>query len=387
MSKNINLLTSEQAVCAAIAECDKLGRDQFLVKYGYKRSRRYPLIFNGREYDSKAIVGVAFWIQYGDALTAYDFSGGAERVVPLLERLGFEVGTEGHPAEQLKIGVTYYRKDLMARFGGQLQSGIWTPKEFNAIFVFSGDSGKAYGYRDGWTEDGIFQYTGGGQVGDMKFTLGNKAIRDHRKNGKDLLLFEDLGKNKGVRYLGLFDCGGWEIVEGVDKNKTARKIIVFDFVPVSSAALSHELETEAVSESKPLEELRTAALLAANEGGPMAKKGDGKRIWRIRSQKVKDYVLARAAGVCEACDEPAPFQKKDGTPYLEPHHTTRLADEGPDHPASVGAVCPTCHRRIHSGADGALWNKRLQARIAAKEKPSAAAVIIGFGSSRLDVAS
>jgi 5-methylcytosine-specific restriction protein A len=368
MSKNINLLTSEQAVSAAIAECDKLGRDQFLAKYGYKRSRKYPVIFESREYDSKAIVGVAFGIQHGVPLSAYDFSGGAERVVPLLQRLGFEVGTGGHPAEQLKVGVTYYRKDLMVRFGGQLQSGIWTPKEFNAIFVFSGDSGKVYGYRDGWKEDGTFQYTGGGQVGDMKFTLGNKAIRDHRQNGKDILLFKDLGKNKGVRYLGLFDCGGWEIIEGVDKHKAARKIIVFDFIPVSSAALDADVETEVTYQIKSLEELRAAALIAASVCGPKVKTGDAKRTWRARSQKVKDYVLARAEGICEACDEPAPFQKKDGTPYLEPHHTTRLADEGPDHPTSVGAICPTCHRRIHSGRDGALWNKRLQARIAKKER-------------------
>lgn len=367
MSKNIHLLTSAEAIVAALEECDKLGRDQFLTKYGYKRSRKYPLIFDGRDYDSKAIVGVAFGIQHGDALSAYDFSGGAETVVPLLQKLGFQVGKGGHPAEQLEVGVIYYRKDLMARFGGQLQSGIWTPKEFNAIFVFSGDSGKAYGYRDGWKEDGTFQYTGGGQVGDMKFTLGNKAIRYHRQNGKDLLLFEDLGKNKGVRYLGLFDCGGWEIVKGVDKHNAARKIIVFDFIPVSSAAFGAETKTEFTSEAKSLEDLRAAALAAANANGSEIKTGNAKRTWHVRSQKVKDYVLSRAGGVCEACDEPAPFQKTDGTPYLEPHHTTRLADEGPDHPASVGAICPTCHRRIHSGADGALWNKQLQVRIAKKE--------------------
>ena len=62
---------------------------------------------------------------------------------------------------------------------------------------------------------------------------------------------------------------------------------------------------------------------------------------------------------------------RDGTPYLEPHHTTRLADEGLDHPATVGAICPTCHRRIHSGADGAAWNERLLKRIAEKEQATA----------------
>jgi hypothetical protein len=61
---------------------------------------------------------------------------------------------------------------------------------------------------------------------------------------------------------------------------------------------------------------------------------------------VKAYVLRRANGCCEACGEEAPFVRKDGTPYLEPHHTRRVADGGPDHPAWVAAICPTCHRQI-----------------------------------------
>ena len=50
----------------------------------------------------------------------------------------------------------------------------------------------------------------------------------------------------------------------------------------------------------------------------------------------------------------------DGTLYLEPHHTRRLSDGGPDHPRWVGALCPNCHREIHHGADGVRKNKRLQ---------------------------
>ena len=43
--------------------------------------------------------------------------------------------------------------------------------------------------------------------------------------------------------------------------------------------------------------------------------------------------------------------KTDGSPYLEPHHITRLADNGPDHPAKVIALCPNCHRKAHSSQD------------------------------------
>jgi 5-methylcytosine-specific restriction protein A len=52
-------LTSSDAVVAALAECDALGRDVFLKQYGYKYSRLYPVRYQGRVYDSKAIAGVA----------------------------------------------------------------------------------------------------------------------------------------------------------------------------------------------------------------------------------------------------------------------------------------------------------------------------------------
>jgi 5-methylcytosine-specific restriction protein A len=369
MKNDIRLLNSSEAVETAIKECDSLGRVHFLKKYGYKKSRRYLLLFNGKQYDSKAIVGVAFGIQHGISLTPYDFSGGIERVVPLLVGLGFTVDTLLHPAEVLVIGKTYQRNDLLQKFGGQLQAGIWTPKEFPVVFIFSGDSGKAFGYEDRWTEEGIFQYTGGGQAGDMAFTFGNKAIRDHRINGKDLLLFEDNGKGKGVRYAGLFDCADWEIHDGIDKDKRLRKIIVYNLVKVETGLLSINTST---SEKQPLAgltlaELRAAAIDAANGVKTNAKFSGARKRWYERSEKVRMYVLARANGTCEACDITAPFKRKDGSPYLEPHHTKRLADEGPDHPAWVGAICPNCHRRVHSGEDAKEWNDRLKVKIFEKE--------------------
>lgn len=57
------------------------------------------------------------------------------------------------------------------------------------MFLFTDDSGEAFGYRDGWDISGVFRYTGEGQLGDMAFTGGNQAVRDHAAEGKDLLLF------------------------------------------------------------------------------------------------------------------------------------------------------------------------------------------------------
>jgi 5-methylcytosine-specific restriction protein A len=69
------------------------------------------------------------------------------------------------------------------------------------IFLFTGESGEQYGYEDGWDDNGVFLYTGEGQEGDMEFVRGNRAIRDHALDGKDLHLFQALGKGEGYRYL------------------------------------------------------------------------------------------------------------------------------------------------------------------------------------------
>ena len=49
----------------------------------------------------------------------------------------------------------------------------------------------------------------------MEFVRGNRAIRDHALDGKDLHLFQSLSKGEGYRYLGRFTCPTWQFREGV----------------------------------------------------------------------------------------------------------------------------------------------------------------------------
>jgi 5-methylcytosine-specific restriction protein A len=50
---------TREAVLAAVQECDDLGPEVFLSRYGFGPARDYFLLLNGRRYDSKAVVGVA----------------------------------------------------------------------------------------------------------------------------------------------------------------------------------------------------------------------------------------------------------------------------------------------------------------------------------------
>ena len=86
-------LTDKQAVIEAIEEYNSLGRESFLMKYGFGKARDYFLIYKSKCYDSKAIAAVAHGIQHPNVgyLTSNDFSGGRDTVYRKLKSLGFEV--------------------------------------------------------------------------------------------------------------------------------------------------------------------------------------------------------------------------------------------------------------------------------------------------------
>ena len=82
-----------------------------------------------------------------------------------------------------------------------------------------------------------------------------------------------------------------------------------------------------------------------------------------RLPKVGVMVLRRASGHCELCTQPAPFDRPDGTPYLEVHHVRHLADGGSDRPCNAVAVCPNCHRALHYAAHREALREALYSRI------------------------
>jgi hypothetical protein len=93
-------LTNPASVKLALAECDRLGREEFLRKYGFRPARRYLVIFEGRKYDSKAVAGVAHSYQFPNLgpLTAAMFSGGVAKTGAAcrLRELGFHIDSVGH---------------------------------------------------------------------------------------------------------------------------------------------------------------------------------------------------------------------------------------------------------------------------------------------------
>jgi len=272
---------------------------------------------------------------------------------------------------QFIIGQEYRRKWLHDNYGGSYQGGMTTSTRYPIIFLFTGPSGHQFGYHDGPQEDGTFRYTGMGQVGEMKMQGVNRAVLNAAEKDIALHLFEQTRKGI-VRYMNSMCCIGYESRPAQDRTGAQRTVIVFLLRPIgypekaqAADLIIREPNSPIDSSWKlPLDELRQVALSVIPITLPVAQQT---KLLRARSAQVKVYALRRANGICEACDQPAPFTTAKGTPYLEVHHIARMADYGPDHPSWVAAICPTCHRRIHYGNDGATYNEKVSDSILVKE--------------------
>jgi 5-methylcytosine-specific restriction protein A len=82
-----------------------------------------------------------------------------------------------------------------------------------------------------------------------------------------------------------------------------------------------------------------------------------------RDPNVAAWVRRVASGVCEACDNEAPFVRGDGPPYLEVHHMRPLSEGGPDTADNTIAGCPNCHRRLHYANDREQFRRAIIAKL------------------------
>jgi 5-methylcytosine-specific restriction enzyme A len=134
-------------------------------------------------------------------------------------------------------GKTYHRgDDLHTPYGGNRQSGIAPCADHPHVFLFTGPPGEQYGYEDGWLSATEFSYTGEGQAGDMEMARGNRAIRDHQSDGRELHLFSKTDRSGCYKYLGQFQYVSHQVKSGQDKDKADRSQIVFRLALVQQPA-------------------------------------------------------------------------------------------------------------------------------------------------------
>lgn len=136
-----------------------------------------------------------------------------------------------------EVGALYSRRDQIHRLlGGQRQGGISTPATSPFVILFTGEAGKEHGYHDFWDDNGVLHYYGEGQRGDMKFSGGNLAIREHLNNGKRLLLFQMMGHGRPCRFLGeLQFLHAYEQSGIPDTSGELRQALVFMLQPIEAS--------------------------------------------------------------------------------------------------------------------------------------------------------
>ncbi|WP_316778914.1 HNH endonuclease signature motif containing protein [Pedobacter antarcticus] len=259
-----------------------------------------------------------------------------------------------------QIGVEYFRADLLAFIGSkQQQSGvIWGNNEPNCVILTSGGKhGKNAGYGDERNKDGTWDYIGQGSKGDQEIkSYANSIITSKEKN---ILLFttreltskevKELGsRHKKYKFEGVFDFLSWDYQIQNGGSRDGDRLIVIKLI--EAANIFNGLKFE--DDLEPIQVENLIQLLAKiDKNNITTEKGITVTEYRRRSGLVKKYALMRADGKCELCRNKAPFKTKTGLPYLEVHHIFKLADDGPDHPNNVAALCPNCHREAHFGFD------------------------------------
>jgi len=142
-------------------------------------------------------------------------------------------------------GLIYKRSLIHDQYGGSRQSGISVSAEFPFIFIFSGKTGHQHGYKDQWENKNVFSYTGEGQIGDMNYSRGNLAIRDHLKAKRRIFLFTQEVKAfvKFEAELELLECNYFLSPDREGKERVAIKF----FFKKAGVHLNYQIDEPVVS--------------------------------------------------------------------------------------------------------------------------------------------
>lgn len=249
----------------------------------------------------------------------------------------------------LKKGEVISNEKLVKIFQCGIRGGMRRSKQTNTLVIIS-DHTKSI-YEDRWIGD-IFHYTGMGLVGDQDIGFAqNKTLAYSNINGIDVFLFEVFSPGKYL-YQGQVQLHDDPYQEKqLDSEGNLRTVWVF---PLKLIDDSPAIVDELIIKEKEEVRQKLSRKLSDQELANRAKfsnKGVGVR--KVvsnayeRNQYVAEYAKRRANGICELCENKAPFLDRDGFPFLETHHITWLSRGGEDSIENTVALCPNCHRKMH----------------------------------------
>jgi hypothetical protein len=212
----------------------------------------------------------------------------------------------------LKPGDEIKRVELHERYGGRRQGGISPSRQSDNVFLFTDQAqGALHGYiYDGAHDDGYYHYTGEGQFGDQRMVQGNKAIRDHKAEGRALHLFDAGGGTS--TYMGEFEYVDDYRADAPETNEgPLRSVIVFRLrrltgKPALAPSRVNQFGPEAVKEV-PVEQHLTERMMVYPNREPYAAERREQKLVR----ELEAAWLAQGRDVCRLQlrpeGEPAPL--------------------------------------------------------------------------------
>ena len=143
-------IQKRSSVQRAIKEFDKLGRKAFLSQYGFGGAKQFFLVYDGKRYDAKAILGVAYHFEFPNLqpLKSKEFTGGQD-VEQKLRHLKFQVVVLGRD-EAAMLRPVVDGKELDANFSVHDDDG-----NISVLFRSGGGSQRANTARNVDYHDGL----------------------------------------------------------------------------------------------------------------------------------------------------------------------------------------------------------------------------------------
>jgi 5-methylcytosine-specific restriction protein A len=250
----------------------------------------------------------------------------------------------------LKVGEVIDNQRLVGIFKCSPQGGMRRSKTTGTLVIVSNHIKSIYD--DRWIGE-TFHYTGMGMTGDQSLQFAqNKTLAKSATNGVDVYLFE-VFVDKEYTYMGKVALAVQPYTEDQpDQNGIPRKVWMFPLKLVGKSILS--IPDNLLNESRAKKETQAKTLSdneLKNRAEHSPKKAGNRPVTSNqydRNPWVTEYAKRRAKGKCQLCEQEAPFKSKKGEPFLETHHIIWLAEDGEDTINNTVALCPNCHRKMHS---------------------------------------
>lgn len=253
---------------------------------------------------------------------------------------------------KFEIGQVVTNNEIVSEFQCGNMGGMRKSNAKNSLILIS-DHTKSL-YDDKWYGD-ILHYTGMGKSRDQSLDfMQNKTLAQSQTNGIEVHLFEVLIPRQYI-YQGRITLVGEpykEVQNGYDG--IPRNVWMFplklnnESEPIPEEILKENIIVkERIAQRVSLRDLKRLA--EQNESEVVSSRKVTSNAF-IRDVFVAEFAKRRADGICQLCNEPAPFSNRDGNPYLECHHIEWISNGGSDTIENTVALCPNCHRKMH------VWN-------------------------------